>query len=80
MRVLLTDGDWRLMSNPETKYDYWQKGPYIEHRCHGEAHEPRWSWFIVFYGADVAVERCGFCNQQPPEGMISSMWFLGDQK
>ena len=82
MRVLLEDGEWRLMSNPEgSKYDYWHAGPYIEHQCPADNANPNWCWFVVFWGVDVnGRERCGRCKQAPPDGMLSTMWFLEGQE
>ena len=63
-KVLLTDGDWRIMNN-----NIVPGNPYLQHRCpigRGE-----WGWFT-----SVPSKSCGKCTQNPPDGLIVSLMFL----
>ena len=71
MRVLLTDGGWRLVDSGKHPQQLWSV--HMQHNCDLSTEGWLWCGPNKPHGAE---KQCGRCSQKAPAGMVAALWFI----
>ena len=76
MNILITDGGWRIV---QRFFGDGTNTKYIQHKC--DTYNMTWLFWFSGSPTDMRVPaNCSHCRASPPTGLVSTLWFLREDK